>query len=242
MIDHSNLVIICARGGSKGIPSKNIKSFNGKPLIAWAIESALGAKNVSRVLVSTDSGLIRDVAIKYGAEAPFLRPEAISTDKVPLEPVLSHALEWLRDNEDYSPDSVTLIPATNPLRKSVHIDDCIAMFYETNADNVMTVHESPANYTPYWSVTYCEKKGASFYGGLNLRDGHTQRQAFPDTIYARNDIAYTFRPDNLSAPKPSIYGEYNEILVMDRIYDGDINTEADWELTEKLFIQSIDSI
>lgn len=230
-----NIAIICARADSKGIPHKNIKLFNNKPLIGWAIEASLNSKYISRVIVSTDSEEIRDIAIKFGAEAPFLRPKEIADDSTPLEPVLIHVLEWLKENESYEPDSITLIPATNPLRQSNHIDNCITKFYETNADNVMTVHESPANYTPFWSVIYSSIKGASFFNNVDLRDGYSQRQAFPEKIYSRNDIAYTFSPKNLFQNKPSIYGKFNEILEMDRIFDGDINSEEDWLITEEIF-------
>lgn len=230
-----NIAIICARGHSKGIPKKNIKLFHKKPLIVWAVEACLNSNNISKVLVSTDSREIQEIAIKSGADSPFIRPKKIAEDTTPLEPVLIHALNWLEKNESYKPDSVSLIPATNPLRKPCHIDECINKFYTTNADNVMTVHESPANYTPYWSVTHSSKNGAFFYEDIDLRNGFTQRQAFPNKIYARNDIAYTFKPENLFKSKPSIYGEFNEILEMDRIYDGDINSHEDWEITEYIF-------
>ena len=232
----SNLAIICVRSQSKGIPGKNIKEFCGKPLLNWAIDSCLEAKNISRILVSTDSKLIQKIAINNGAEAPFIRPMNLSTDKIALEPVISHAIKWLKRNENYNPSSVSLIPVTNPLRKSIHIDKCVDKFYKTKADSVMTVHESPACYTPYWSVVYNKKNGASFYGGVDLKDAYIQRQSFPEKIYARNDIAYTFKPSNIFDLKPSLYGKNNEILIMDEIYDGDINKIEDWKIVEDRFL------
>src|SRR3989344_4905729 len=128
--------IILARGGSKSIPSKNIKEFCGKPLIAWTIESAKKSKLLDRVIVSTDDERIAAVAREYGAETSFLRPKELATDSMGVEPVLKHAFEWLRDNEKYEADALALLPATTPTRQSFHIDEAITIFKERGADSV----------------------------------------------------------------------------------------------------------
>src|SRR5688572_26866965 len=97
------LAIIPARGGSKRIPRKNIADFHGKPVIAWAIEAAKGAASISRVLVNTDDMEIRDVALRFGAEVPFLRPAALAQDTMGIEPVLIDTLERLKKEEGYAP-------------------------------------------------------------------------------------------------------------------------------------------
>ena len=147
-----NVAVIPARGGSRGIPDKNIRDFAGKPLIAWTIEQACEAEKVDRVIVSTDSERIADIARDYGAEVPFLRPAEISASDTAIEPVMEHAYESLRQNEGYTADSLVLLFPTNPLRETHHIDNCIELFSSSETDLVITVNESPAHYTPYWTL------------------------------------------------------------------------------------------
>ncbi len=110
------LALIPARGGSKGIPHKNIRSFAGYPLIAWSIAAGLQANSVSRVLVSTDDEEIASVARDYGADAPFLRPSELAQDRTTDLPVFEHALKWLEDIEGYKPDIVIQLRPTSPIR------------------------------------------------------------------------------------------------------------------------------
>lgn len=123
----SVLAIIPARGGSKGIPRKNLYPILGKPLIAYTIEAALLSSYIDRVLVSTDDEEIAEVAKKYGAEVPFLRPKNIAADKTPDLPVFRHALLWLKKNENYQPDMVVHLWPTSPLRKPKDINQAIIL-------------------------------------------------------------------------------------------------------------------
>src|SRR4029079_13968109 len=110
------LALIPARGGSKGIPRKNIRTFAGYPLIAWSIAAAKQASCVTRIIVSTDDEEISSVARQFGAETPFLRPSELAQDQTTDLPVFEQALDWLRDNESYKPDITVQLRPTSPIR------------------------------------------------------------------------------------------------------------------------------
>ena len=116
------MALIPARGGSKGIPRKNIRNFNGFPLIAWSIAAGLQAESVTRTIVSTDDAEIAEVARQWGADTPFLRPAEFAQDKTTDLPVYQHALQWLAENENYKPDVVIQLRPTSPIRPR----DCVA--------------------------------------------------------------------------------------------------------------------
>ena len=130
--------------------------------------------------------------------------------------------------------SSVLFP-TNPLRETRHIEDSLRHFHESGADSVITVNESPAHYTPYWTLVRNANGVVSYYGGKDIRTGYTRRQDFPERCFAKNDLVFVLRPRNLFGTPPSLYGERTELLVTDRIYDGDINTREDWDLTLLIF-------
>jgi CMP-N-acetylneuraminic acid synthetase len=134
------LALIPARGGSKSIPRKNILPFAGFPLIAYSIAAAMTAETVRRVIVSTDDVEIAEIARRYGAEVPFLRPAEIAEDHTPDLPVFQHALQWLDEHEGYNPDIVVQLRPTSPLRRTWHIDHAVFRLLEhPEADSVRTV-------------------------------------------------------------------------------------------------------
>ena len=134
------LAIIPARGGSKSIPRKNIRLFANYPLIAYSISAGLSAESITRVIVSTDDKEIADISLKYGAEIPFLRPVELAQDDTPDLPVFQHALEWLENHEQYTPDIVVQLRPTSPLRRTQHIDSAMLRLLEhPEADAVRTV-------------------------------------------------------------------------------------------------------
>jgi CMP-N,N'-diacetyllegionaminic acid synthase len=229
------VAVIPARGGSQSIPDKNIRDFDGKPLIAWTIACAKAAKGVDRVLVSTDSERIAQVARDHGAEVPFLRPAAIAASDTAIEPVMKHAYDWLLENEDYEADALALLFPTNPLRQVSHIEESIARFFNTGADSVITVNESPAHYTPYWTLIRDENGVVRYFDGQDIRKGYTRRQDFPRVCYAKNDLVFVLKPRNLSGELPSLFGARPDLLVTDRVFDGDINTPEDWDITLQTF-------
>ncbi len=134
------VAIIPARGGSKGIKEKNIAPLNGRPLVSYTIEAALRARLIDRVIVSTDSPKIAEVAEHFGAEVPFLRPEALGGDWVPLPEVLEHAVRFLEEEQGISCDPIVTLLPTNPLREARHIDEALELFFREDADALNSMH------------------------------------------------------------------------------------------------------
>lgn len=229
MANKKIIAIIPARGGSKGIPLKNIKKFQGKPLIAWTILSALKSE-VDRVIVSTDDPKIAKVAKKYGAEVPFLRPSQLAADSVACEPVMQHAVNWLKTNENYHPGGVALLLPTNPLRQSEHINQAIKMFIDKDLDYVVSVAEATANYNPYWMLRKLPNNKVVMFNGQSPKKMKAQRQLLP-TFYLKNDIIHLFKPSNLEKIPSSLYGDRTELYIMDEFFTADINTAEDWQIT-----------
>jgi len=146
-LKHKILAIIPARGGSKGIPRKNIRIVAGKPLLAYSIEHALASKLISRTIVSTDDPSYAELARKYGAEVPFLRPSEISQDSSTDLAAFTHCLKWLAENESYIPDICVHLRPTYPIRRIEDIDYVIQMLLNNpNIDSVRSV--TPVSITP----------------------------------------------------------------------------------------------
>ncbi len=134
----TTVAFIPARGGSKGIPGKNIKEIAGKPLIVWSIEQAKNSKLVDKVIVSTDSEEIAEIAKENGAEVPFLRPKEISGDTASTESAMLHYCDWLeKNNESY--DNLLLVQATSPIRAESRFDDAINYFKNNHLDSLLSV-------------------------------------------------------------------------------------------------------
>ena len=125
------LSIIPVRGGSKGIPMKNIIKLNGKPLLDYTVHASLQSKKISKTIVSTDNQKITNHALKLGAEV-IPRPKKLSGDKIAIEPVITHVLETLRKKENFIPDLIVLLQNTSPLRNSIHIDESIQLLLKNN--------------------------------------------------------------------------------------------------------------
>lgn len=138
----SILALITARGGSKGIPGKNIADLGGKPLIAWTIEAALQSKIIDRLILSTDDTKIADVAREYGSEVPFLRPAELAGDEASSVDVVLHALEQLHQEYDY----LLLLQPTSPFRTASHIDQAVT--YGLDKDSPLTVSVSASKKSP----------------------------------------------------------------------------------------------
>ncbi|MBI2055004.1 MAG: acylneuraminate cytidylyltransferase family protein [Candidatus Sungbacteria bacterium] len=148
------LAVIPARGGSKGIPRKNIKLLCGKPLIAWTIEEAKKSKHLTRVIVSTDDEEIAEVAKRYGAEVPFMRPPEISGDLATDVEFLTHALDFLKEKENYEPEIILRLPPTSPLRTAAHIDEGIEVLLKNpEADASRPMTEAPKHPYKMWRVS-----------------------------------------------------------------------------------------
>ena len=133
-----NICVIPARAGSRRIPRKNIKEFNGKPIIAYSIEAALKSNCFSQVIVSTDDDEISEVAKKYGAHVPFVRPDELSNDYVGTIPVIKHTIEWMEDNNNYI-ENVCCLYATAPFIQSKIISKAYQQLKNSNADYCFSV-------------------------------------------------------------------------------------------------------
>src|SRR3989338_213738 len=221
------LGLIPARGGSKSIPKKNIKIFCGKPLIAWKIEAAIKSGVIDRLVVSTDDQEIAEVARRFGAEVPFLRPAELAEDSTPTLPVVQHALSWLHQKEDYNPDMAMLLEPTSPSVQPFHIREAIDLFIKTGADSVISMVEVPAEYHPYWQFTIGKNDRLSLFTGDSIGKTVSRRQDLPKT-YQRNGVLYVFKPGLVFDSNPSIYGNNVHAYPMDPQYSSDINNPGDW--------------
>ena len=133
------ILLIPARGGSKGVPKKNIRLFNGKPLIAYSIECAKGSKYVDRIMVSTEDEETASVSRTHGAEVPFLRPAEMAGDKSPVMDAVLHHLDTLKATEGYEPTHLLLLQTTSPLRRSGDIDRAVELFQARDAESLVSI-------------------------------------------------------------------------------------------------------
>jgi CMP-N-acetylneuraminic acid synthetase len=137
----SVLGLVPCRGGSKGIPRKNVREVAGEPLLAHTVRASRDAERVDRTIVSTDDAEIKEAALEAGAEVPFDRPAELATDEALIEPVIEHAVEWLREHEGETYDTIALLQATAPLRTAEHVDEAVATYEAEDADSLVAVSE-----------------------------------------------------------------------------------------------------
>lgn len=219
------LALIPARGGSRGIPRKNVRELGGKPLIAWTIEAALAAKGVERVVVSTEDEEIAAIARTWGAETPFMRPAELASDTAPgIAPVL-HAVEQLPGH-----DSLVLLQPTSPLRSAVQIDALLEFAAEHQASSVVSVCEVEEH--PAWMFRKAADETLAPYAALKEA---ARRQDLP-SLYSLNGAMYWVRTDWLRATG-SLVGEGTRGFVMDAESSTDIDTMLDWRLAELLMTE-----
>lgn len=230
------IAIIPARGGSKGIPEKNIKKFCGQPLIAWAIKTALKNKRLNRVIVSTDDEKIARIARKYGAETPFMQPAELAQASSRMEHVFAYALRWLKENENYNVDAIAWLQPTSPLRQSHHIDGAIKLFLNKKCDAVISASELPASHNPYWIYKEPDAEQKTLFNALgqNIKNIPARRQLLPK-YYFMNNIIFVMRAKNLLGASPTLFGKTQQLYKMSDFYDADINTPNEWLMTEMKF-------
>jgi CMP-N,N'-diacetyllegionaminic acid synthase len=213
--------LVPARGGSVGMPRKNVRLLGDKPLIAWTIEAARGSRHLDRVVVSTDDDEIAACARAYGAETPFMRPAELATDSAQGIDVVLHALEQIRDA-----DAIVLLQPTSPFRSTEDIDQAVE-----NADStgqpVVSVTESPKS--PY--LSYEIAKGI-LVPVLQQRTGATNRQQFPAT-YTLNGAVYVATRSALLTHR-SFMTATTRAYVMPAERSIDLDAESDWKYAEFL--------
>ena len=225
------LGIITARGGSKGIPGKNIKLLCGKPLIWYTIDAAQKSGALDRIILSTDDERIAEVAKSYGVEVPFMRPKELADDKTPHLPVLQHAVSWLRDHEQYKPDAVMILQPTAPLRQAFHIKEAVDIFQKSASDSVVSVSEIPAHFHPKWQFVLAGDSKLNIFTGEPFSQIVTHRQDLPKT-HTRNGAIYLFKTELLFRAAPNFYGENVRGYQIDQKYNVNIDTMEDWERAE----------
>jgi CMP-N,N'-diacetyllegionaminic acid synthase len=214
----SLLALIPARGGSKGIPRKNIRGLCGKPLIAWSIEVAQEAASVDKIVVSTDDKEIAEIALRYGAEVPFLRPPELAQDETPgIDPVL-HALDKLPKF-----DTILVLQPTSPLRTAGDIDGILKMYREHQAPAAVSICESSKH--PNW-MFYCGEDGTmSPFMDIPIM---TRRQDLP-TIYTVNGALYLAKTSWLKENKSFFSADtLGYMMPSERSIDIDTSLDMDW--------------
>ena len=228
-----NLTIIPARGGSKGIPRKNIVDFNGKPLIAHSIEQALKFNLGGRVVVSTEDEEIAEISLKYGAEVPFLRPQELAEDHVLDLPVFVHAIKWLEEHENFQADLIIHLRPTAPYRKPEWIDEAVQLLKNNpSADSVRSVSEPDKH--PF-RIFEIDNQG---YLDPIMKDRHPEpyllrRQDLPKMFYYNCVIDVT-RPETIFQ-KASMTGDRLLPFIMDPKDVIDIDEPRDLQVARALF-------
>jgi len=227
------VAIIPARGGSKGIKRKNLVSLGGKPLVAHSIEHAKNSKLINKIIVSTDDEQIRNVALEYGAEAPFLRPKELAEDHVLDLPVFVHALDYLKSHENYSADIVVHLRPTAPYRKSEWIDSAIELILNNkSADSVRSVSKPDKH--PYRMFKIAEN---GFLDPI-MKHEHPvpyllRRQDLPD-VYYYNCVIDVTRPVTIYE-KNSMTGDKIFPYIMNPEDVIDIDSPMDLKIAELFF-------
>jgi len=224
------LGLIPARGGSKGIPHKNIVPLAGKPLIAYTIEAALQSNILDRVIVSTDDEQIASIARDYGADVPFLRPTQFSGDTAPALAVMQHAITTLEQQDNWIADVVVYLQPTSPLRQAQHISESFTLYKTKQAKTVVSVSEVPHHHNPYSVLTVTDHKVTPF-----IEQDHAilRRQDKPK-VYARNGPAVLILSKDRIMTEKALYGEDTYAYEMDHVSSVDIDTPFDLKFAEWL--------
>jgi len=225
------IVLICARGGSKGLPGKNIKPLNGIPLIGWSINIAKQIDRVSRIIVSTDSEEIAKVALKYGAEVPFMRPKELAQDDSPEWLVWKHAIKHVESYGNEDIDAIIVLPVTAPLRSVKDVNSCIDLFEESEVDSVITVSE--ASRSPYFNMIVNNDSG---YASLVIppKDQITRRQDAPE-VFDMTTVAYVVNTNVVKQSNSIFEGKVKSIIIpQERSID--IDTLLDFKIAECLVL------
>jgi len=222
------LGIIPARGGSKGVPRKNIRSLCGKPLLSYTAESARAAKRLTRVILSTEDEEIAEVGKALGLDVPFMRPVELAQDNTPTMPVVLHALKSLEEiGETYN--AVCLLQPTCPLRRAKDVDGCIELLERSGADSVITVLPVPDTYNPKW--VYWRSANGSMALSTGEREPVPRRQDLPPAFHREGSVYVTRREVLLD--HGNLYGTKVQGFEIDAVNSVNIDTFEDWQEAEQ---------
>jgi len=231
------LGLIPARGGSKGIPHKNIEKLGGKPLIAYTCEAARGSRQLTRVILSTDDKDIATLGLALGAEVPFMRPEKLGQDDVPMIEVVNHTLSWLKAEQDYSPEIVVLLQPTSPFRKAEHIDAAIDLLTHSEADSVVSIVEVPHQFNP---ISVMKLEDGKLFPYISEEGNRVLRRQDKPEVYARNGPAVLASRISAINKTGSLYGEVILPYLMNRFDSIDIDCPEDLQIAE-LYLKNLRS-
>ncbi len=222
------VALIFARGGSKRVPRKNIRLLAGKPLIAYAIETAKASRYIQRVVVSTEDQEIAEVAREYGAEVPFMRPPELARDDVTAWASWQHAITELA--KERAIDVTVVLPPPAPLRAAEDVDACIEHLLNSDADAVIAV--KPAERSPYFNMVQIDEAG---YAHLVIPTDKITRQTVPQ-VYDITAVAFAARPAFVMRTKSLFEGKVRSVTIpAERGLD--IDTELDFEFAEFLLMR-----
>lgn len=228
------LAIIPARGGSKGLPGKNIKELNGIPLIAYTIQAAREAPCIERVIVTTDDEKIAATARKYGAEVPFLRPEYLASDTSSAIDVYIHAAEYIMNEQNAEMDKFMVLLPTAPLRTSRHIEEAYKKFVECGARTLISV--KVADVPPSWYL-YRNQSDHIFNCGFGLNNGFVYNRQMDQDYYLPNGAIYILDYKLLKEER-TYYCDNTTPYIMGGKESTDIDTIDDFEYAEFLIKKS----
>jgi CMP-N,N'-diacetyllegionaminic acid synthase len=211
---------VCARKGSKGVKNKNIISLAGKPLIAYTIEYLKNWKKLDKLVCTTDSEKIAEIAKQYGAEIPYIRPSELATDNAPKLKVIQHVLKFCEQQDKIKYDIIVDLDPTAPLRKKKFLDEAFNKFLECNADNLYSVCKARKN--PYFNMVELDNNG---YAHLCKKSNTVRRQDAP-SVYEINASIYIYKRDFLINTN-TLHSDKTIIYEMPDITSVDIDRELD---------------
>ena len=226
------LGVITARGGSEGLPGKNVKLLRGRPLIAYTIDAARQSGVFDRLILSTDDPEIAETARRLGCDVPFVRPADLARDDTPHLPVLQHAVRWLEEHDAYRPEFVMILQPTSPLRQPEHIGESLQLIRSSGADSVVSVTAVPTHVHPLRTLRIDHSGAATlFVTGEPVRNRINRRQEMPDA-WAMNGAVYLFRRSLLFDAAPSLYGDRCVAYIMPASFSVTIDDPDDWAQAE----------
>ncbi|GGD84777.1 acylneuraminate cytidylyltransferase family protein [Planktosalinus lacus] len=228
------LAVIPARGGSKGIPGKNIKLLGGKPLLQYTVEAVRESSLLSRVILSSEDTAIIEVAKSLGVEVPFVRPAQLAIDNSGSLEVVQHALAFFKEKGEFF-DAVCLLQPTTPFREKGSIDEALQQFINRGVDSLVSVREVPAEYNPHW-VFEADEEGC-LHSATGDRDIIKRRQELPKA-YFRDGSIYLTKTDVI-LQQNSLYGNSIGYVVSKGKRYVNLDTLADWERAEDLINESL---
>ena len=231
------VALIPARSGSKGIPNKNIKLICGLPLIAFSIAVAKKSKLIDRVIVSTDSQEYADIAIKYGAEVPFIRPASISGDSSTDIQFIDHAISWFEDNESFVPKFIAHLRPTTPIRSYKVVDDALRGFINSKFTALRSCHKMSESSYKTFEIEDSKLK-CLCNGSFDIEIANHSRQSYPET-YNANGYIDVIRSDMVKN-HGLIHGNYVQAFITEPAYE--LDEISDVELLEYLMKKRPDFI